>query len=104
VGLASCRGQLFEQRDDGGAIAVAVFGVEGIIDTKEIAGVLDQHVLEAASRADERNASLPCRADDILGKIRALVWRAWPNEHTIARLLYEVAIDRVGPDDHYLGG
>ncbi len=40
--------------------------MDGIGDAAEVPGVLDQHVLEATSGGDERDASLAGGADDVV--------------------------------------
>jgi hypothetical protein len=43
--------------------------VSGIRDPSQTSGVLDQHVLTAASRADQRHATLSRRSDDGVGSV-----------------------------------
>jgi hypothetical protein len=49
--------------DDEGSRIRAGLSVIGLGNLQNVAGVLDEYVLEAASGADQRYAPLPCRGD-----------------------------------------
>ena len=58
-----------EQRDDRRP-SRAVLSVGGVTDPRQSPSVLDQHVLKAASSADERDVALACFPDDGVSRLR----------------------------------
>jgi len=54
--------------------------VSGITYPRQVSSVLDQHVLKAASSADQRDVPLARFPHDRVGRLGIAVWAAGPND------------------------